>query len=328
MKKFLKFLFKGLINNEEVIYGSKHHPWVAAIIIAVLSIILGVVPSFTQIAQTKGAALLTSGQNASLDTSLLLLSEHLEEKNIHFSIDEEGKVDVKSMIPEYNAETNKYYEHVITSKDKELLVFNICHDTDATNFAKIYSEGKEGEPIEKPRSYFIVTETRVIITTYLKTEEVKNTIEEGIITSKASPSYSFVGLNESAKGTNVNEFFATKDYDVCLKNWETFLNDLYKISKTQYLWGYSGVLAGINLGVMLLVAVLTMILTRLKSATGDRLNYIESLKIVCFSALAPGLISLLLGFLIGSFAQVGFVLCLGLRTTFLGMKAANPTNSK
>ena len=67
-----------------------------------------------------------------------------------------------------------------------------------------------------------------------------------------------------------------------------------------------------------------MILTRLKSATGEKLNYLNALQIIAFASLAPAAIGCLLGFVISSFAQIGFVLCLGLRATFLGMKAANP----
>jgi hypothetical protein len=67
-----------------------------------------------------------------------------------------------------------------------------------------------------------------------------------------------------------------------------------------------------------------MILTRLKSSRGDKLNYFDALKVVFFASLAPAIITLALGFMIPMLAQVGFILCLGLRSTFLGMRAANP----
>ena len=194
----------------------------------------------------------------------------------------------------------------------------------------MYADGKtslEDTVKETPRSYLIFTESNVYLTTYLKTAEVKNTIENGAIKEQAKAHYTFIGLNESAKGTEINSFYASKDIDSCITHWEEFFVDLYKVSKTQYLWGYTGVLCAINLGVVALVALLTMILTRLKSATGDKLNYLQALQITCFASFAPALISVLLGFMIPSFAQVGFVLCLGLRSTFLGMKAANPARN-
>ena len=79
MKKFIKFLFKGLVNNEEVIYESKKHPWWSAAIILILSIVVAIIPSFVSIAKIKGSEVLTSSQNASLDTSLVLVSKHLLE---------------------------------------------------------------------------------------------------------------------------------------------------------------------------------------------------------------------------------------------------------
>ena len=323
MKKFFKFLFKGLVNNEEVIYESKKQPWWAAVIVFLVSLVVAVVPSFVSIAKVQGAAVLNATQNASLDTSLVLVSKHLEENNINIAIDENGRIDVESLIPS----DKEYYQHVVTAQDKELLIFTIAQDKDVTNLSKNYSEGKKSSTDavrEKPYSYLIITESKVYITTYLDTADVKNVVVEGIVTEAATAAYTYVGLNESAKGTNINSFYASQDINACLGHWETFLNDLYEISKTQYLWGYTGVLSAINLGVALLVALLTMVLTRLKSATGNKLNYLDSLQIIAFASLAPALVSLLLGFMISSFTQVGFVLCLGLRSTFLGMKAANP----
>lgn len=321
MKKFFKFLFKGLVNNEEVIYESKKQPWWTAIIVFLLSLVIAVVPSFVQITRIKGAEVLTTSQNASLDTSLILVSQHLEENNIKIEIDEQGKINVDALIPE----GKEYYQHTVVAQNKELLIFTICKEAAATNLIKNYSEGKKASNDiikENPYSSLIITEDKVYLTTYLNTS--KNVISNGAITESAKASYSFVGLNESAKGTDINSFYATKDIQTCLNHWETFLNDLYKISKTQYLWGYTGVLSAINLGVALLVSLLTMILTRLKSATGEKLNYLNALQIIAFASLAPAAIGCLLGFVISSFAQIGFVLCLGLRATFLGMKAANP----
>ena len=324
MKKFIKFLFKGLVNNEEVIYESKKHPWWSAAIILILSIVVAIIPSFVSIAKIKGSEVLTSSQNASLDTSLVLFSQYLEENNIKLEINGEGRLDVNA------AKQAGLEEHVITAQEKELLVVRVCEDKDATNYAKMYADGKtslDDTLKETPRSYLIFTESNVYLTTYLKTAEVKNTIENGTIKEQAKAHYTFIGLNESAKGTEINSFYASKDIDSCITHWEEFFVDLYKVSKTQYLWGYTGVLCAINLGVVALVALLTMILTRLKSATGDKLNYLQALQITCFASFAPALISVLLGFMIPSFAQVGFVLCLGLRSTFLGMKAANPARN-
>ena len=338
MKNFIKFLFKGLVNNEEVIYQSKHQKWWTAILVLLFSIVVAVVPSFVQIAQVQGSEVLTTSQNASLDVALNLVSEHLEENNMKIVIDEEGCIDINKAIPDnqytkYEEDSNGNktkvaYEYSVVAQGKELLVFTICSPSDVDAYKTLYSEGKKvsaDAPSAQPRSSLIITETNIYITTYL----TKNIISEadGSITEAATPAYEYFGANISAKGTDINSFSASNNYNDCTAHWEKFLVDAYRLSKTQYLWTYSGILAAINLGVALLVSLLTMILTRLKSATGDRLNYLEALKIICFASLAPALVSILLGFFISSMAQVGFVLCLGLRTTFLGMKAANPVRN-
>ena len=339
MKKFIKFLFKGLVNNEEVIYSSKHHPWWSAVLVLLFSLIIAVVPSFVQIAQVQGSEVLTASQNASLDTALNLVSEHLEANNMKIVIDEEGCIDISKAIPDneytkYEEDSNGNktkvaYEYSVVAQGKELLVFTICSPSDVDAYKTLYSEGKKSSsdaPSAQPRSSLIITETNVYITTYLTTNVIST--EDGSILEAATPSYEYFGSNVSAKGTDINSFYASKNYNDCLNHWEKFLVDAYRMNKTQYLWTYSGILAAINLGVALLVSLLTMILTRLKSATGDRLNYLEALKIICFASLAPALLSIVLGFFVSSMAQVGFVLCLGLRTTFLGMKAANPNRGQ
>ena len=67
MKKFIKFLFKGLINNEEVINESRHHPWWAALIVGLISVIIAIVPAAVSILNIKGSEILTSSENRSLD---------------------------------------------------------------------------------------------------------------------------------------------------------------------------------------------------------------------------------------------------------------------
>lgn len=308
MKKFIKFLFKGLVNNEEVIKNSKKHPWWSALIIVILSVIIAIIPTFVSLATKDSAAALTSTQNASLDTSLVLFSQYLDENNIKMEINEEGRLDVEAI------NTAGLTEHSIVAQDKELLVVRVCLDKDAKNYVNTYSDEKNS------RSYLIFTESNVYLQTYVNVVET----EDGVSKEVVKTAHAFVGINSSAKGTEINSFYASKDIDSCLGHWETFLNDLGKQGKITTLWAYSGIWAAINLGTVALVSLLTMILTRLKSATGDKLNYLEALQIVCHASLAPALVAVLLGFLIPSFSQVGFVLCLGLRSTFLGMKAANP----
>lgn len=337
MKKFIKFLFKGLINNEEVINESRHHPWWAALIVGLISVIIAIVPAAVSILNIKGSEILTSSENRSLDTSLVLVSQQLKDENINIVIDEEGKIDVDTIIEQKGNVTTSNsekiaYQYPVIANNKEILVFTVCTEETVTNFMKSYSEGKllESDPVaETPKNYLIVTEDNVYITLYSS----KNVLDEetsSVIIEPAKAGTSFVGYNSSAKGTNVSSFYATNDPDVCVKNWKGFLQDLYQDQKITTLFITIGISAGVNIVIVALVSLLVMFLTRLKSSTGRKLNYLEALQIIAFSSLAPSVVSIILGFIVPMFAQmsVGFVLCMGLRSTFIGMKAANPKKAE
>ena len=174
----IQFIFSSLFNNGVIIDESKKQPWWTAIIVFIISLVIAVIPSFVQIAKIQGAEVLTSSQNASLDTSLVLVSQHLEENNIKIEIDEQGKINVDALIPEGKS----YYEHTIVAQNKELLIFTICKGSDVVNLTKNYSEGKKvsNDVVkENPYSYLIITEDNVYITTYLSTS--KNKITNGEI---------------------------------------------------------------------------------------------------------------------------------------------------
>lgn len=339
MKKFFKFLFKGLISNQEVIDTSNNYPKWAGIIAMIFSAIVAVIPAFTNIANTQGASIMTNTSNASLDTSLVLLSKYLGDNNVDIVIKEDGKLDVTK---EINPTGEDKFEYLIKTQDRTLLAARVITvvDDPATveneevkaieAYRTMYASGQvklDSEVNVRPVSNILFSQSYVYVTTYLYTDSVVNTIEEGVIKTFAPTNSTYAGLTSCAPNTSIKAFFNAsndKPIDICQTKWKTLFNDLYSSSKTQYLWTYSGVVVAINVSVALLVSLLIMILTRLKSSTGTKLNYLEAMNIIGFASICPAILSVLLGFLIPQLTQIGFILTLGLRSTFLGMKASNP----
>lgn len=339
MKKFLKFILKGLVSNEEVIEGSKKYPLWAGIIALIFSTILAVIPAFVSIAKTQGSSVITNTSNASLDTSLVLLSKYLGDNNLDITIKENGKLDLTK---EINPSGEDKYEYLVKAQGRTLLAVRIITTTNNEStveneevkaiekYREMYASGKQtldGAVSIRPVSNLLFSENYVYLTTYLYTDTAVNTVEEGTITTFAQTNSTFAGLTKCTPNTSIKSMYNLsneKPIDICVDKWKTFFNDLYSESKTQYLWSYSSILFSLNVGVTLIVSLLIMILTRLKSATGDKLNYLQALKTVGFASICPSLLTIALGFLIPQLAQIGFILLLGLRSTFLGMKASNP----
>ncbi len=280
---------------------------------------------------THGGALVTASTNGGMDNTLTVFSKYLSDNkdSVNLKIDENGKVDVdNSHFADGSKEYVVYIKQPVdgVDTDKEVLAVRICSNDQAATWQKHYAEGKhstEDVVSETPRSYLIITEDNLYLGSYLNT--AKNTLSEDklSITTQASLNNSLTGFHANAKGTDFTTLYGD-GYTSATTNWANFLTLEYNTVKYNTLWVNLGILLGINAGIVLIVSLLLMILTRLKSSQGVRLNYPQAFKVICFASLSPAIIGMALGFFITMFAQIGFVLCLGLRSTFLSMKASRP----
>ncbi len=331
MKKLLKFLGLGLFSNRRLIDESEEHSYISAFVVLFISLIISLLPIFVSVMNTNGGALITASNNAGIDNTLTVFSKYLSDNkdNVNLKIDENGKVDVDAS--HFADGSKEYIVYVKQSKDgvdidTEVLAVRICQNDQATDWAKMYANGqheKDGLVSETPRSYLIITEDNLYLGTYLNT--AKNTLSEDklTITTAATLNNSITGFHINAKGTDFTTLYGN-GYESATTNWANLLTLEYNTVKYNTLWINLGILLGINAGIVLIVSLLLMILTRLKSSQGVRLNYPQAFKMICFSSLSPAIIGMAIGFFMTTFAQIGFVLCLGLRSTFLSMKASRP----
>jgi hypothetical protein len=321
MKKFFNFLFRGLLSNQEIIDNHKEHSLLSSLIILIVSLLIAVVPSFSSIAKTKGSSVITSSQNASLDTSLVLFSQYIDENNISLGI-KDGKFYIDS------ADKEKYFpngEYSIVAQERELLAVRICEDANIEAFQTMYAYGRtsldQTDYNLKPRSYLIISESYFVLATYLST--ATNTLnDDGTLSSAASTNATYSGLCSSSKDVEISSFYTLKNYDSCISNWETLFNNLYQKSKVRYLWSYTGIISAINVAAVLLIALMLMILSRLKKSSLNKFNFLDSFKIISYASLSPAIIALCLGFIMSAVAGIAFVLCIGIRGTYLSMKAS------
>jgi hypothetical protein len=333
MKKLLKFLGIGLFSNRRLIDESEEHSYISAFVVLFISLILSLLPIFVSVMNTNGGALVTASTNAGMDNTLTVFSKYLSDNkdSINLKIDENGKVDVDNS--HFADGTKEYVVYVKQSVDgvdvdKEVLAVRICSNDQASTWQQHYAQGKhETNDIvsDTPRSYLIITEDNLYLGSYLNT--ATNTLSEDklSITTAATLNNSITGFHVNAKNTDFTTLYGN-GYSDATTNWANLLTLEYNTVKYNTLWINLGILLGINAGIVLIVSLLLMILTRLKSSQGVRLNYPQAFKVICFSSLSPAIIGMAIGFFMSMFAQIGFVLCLGLRSTFLSMKASRPDN--
>ena len=315
MKEFLKFIGGSLFSNPNVLEG-KRRKFYQALIIGLISLIIAIVPIFSFTMSIEGSQVITKQDNSSLDTSLTMFSKYLSENDeASVTINAQGKIKVEGIT-----------EYVISSSEgRHLLSVRYATDEEDPNeIANHYTNGiVDGKPTDTPRSFIILQSNSIYICTFAL--NAKNTLnEDGTIKNKANYTSTYTGEPKELKGTDFATYYTSEigGAEACVEKWKSALDKMYTPIKTSTVLYSVSIYSLLNFIIMLTMSVIIMILTRLKSAQCEKMRFVESLKCVFFASLSPAIISLLIGFMISSFASVAFVMCIGIRCVFLGSKAS------
>ncbi len=319
MKDFLNFTLGSLFSNNRILSG-KDRKFYQSFIVVVLSLIFAILPIFTITMKSSGSEILTKTDNASLDVSLHLFSKYL--------YDEKANGVKFVTTPEGTFEATGFKDNIkeIYAGEKLLLTIRILKAEENPNdVADFYRQGinLEGKPSETPKSFILISDKKMNICIFAK--NAKNTLtEEGTIKKVASYTSSYVGYPSNFKNQDFANLYDNSENgaEITYKNWKHALNKMYEPYKTTNVLYSVGLYTAINIAIILTMALITMILTRLKSAQCDKMNYRQALNCMNYAALCPALIGMLIGFLISSLASIGFVICIGVRSVFLGFKAS------
>ena len=323
MKKFFVFILKSLFSNKEAIKGKKQPLW-AAFIVAFISLICAALPTVISVASSKGESLVTSSTNSSLDISLPLFSKYLKDESIVLRVQDKELV-------------TTFSETVVKAQDKELLAVKYAStDLELKEYQEKYQKhftftADDGVVTTGPISYVIITNTDFYAVTY-KSGIQNNYNKDGTLKSYASSSSTYSGKINQIDGMDFASFYNKEDgveaKDNCIKQWKTALNKMYKPVRTNYLLLQNGILTALNAGVMIIVTLMLFLLSKLKSNLGEKFTFVEALKVTLYASLSPALLTLILGSFIPMVATIGLVLFLGIRSTFLGMKASTPADER
>ena len=331
MKKFIKFIFASLFSNKNVLEGKKQKLW-TALIVGFIAVIISVIPTTISFARKKGADIINSSTNYSLDTSLTLLSKKLGTEGITLKVDSEGNLQT-TLVDEIIIKANEG-----SAQEKILLVVAYA-DTEekADDLQSKYLEYKEvvtnqetGEKTYAPVSHMLFSQNKVIINLYADST-VNQYTSEGTLKSVGQVSSVYEGKINALKNVDFASFYdeslKASAKDECVKSWKSALNKMAKPINQTLTLAYTGIISCLNLGVILLVTLMLFLLTKLKSNQNEKLSFASSLKIACFASLCPALLTILLGSLIQYLSTIGFVLIFGLRSTLLGIKATSDPNA-
>ncbi len=106
--------------------------------------------------------------------------------------------------------------------------------------------------------------------------------------------------------------------------WSNFLDLAYSYTRMNTTLAMFSLLSGLNALIILVYGFTLWILTRGKHNPNRGMKLAETMKISCFAAISPALLSLIIGFIIPSFASFSFILFSSFRLMWISMKTLRP----
>ena len=342
-KKFLSNFFFGLISNDHAIEGSKSHPWWVGLIIALFATLIPVIPITVSQAKTYGASFLAS-YTYRFDQNIAKATVDLATANKDFKVEggqltylENGSPvlisaeDDNKPIYTHVSESTGQYELAIyfTNKEKadlKTLITDISTKKYVRGSTDVIPENYEGTTYAPS---FVVLSKASLYTRLNKDDssevgantytayaaDWKHFNDGSLLIKEALPE------GKAAGEVKLND---TSDVQAIYNNWKNYYNKSYISQKTYNTWMTSLLFWGIYVALVFVMGLLVFLLTRGKNNMFNYLKFIDTQKIVWWASLAPAILAMIIGFIFSNFAQMMFIILLGMRVMWLSMKQLRP----
>ena len=342
--------FGTLVSNQSCIEAGKSLPWWIAIIIGLVGTFIPVIPTMVNIAKTNGDSFISGTYNYSFDTNASIATLQMYNDGIEFEADEEHYLTYYKNNEENVPVAQKPTEPVLLtshvnslSGQYDVLAYWLVDTQEKTvnDFYKQYINNKYisnsvtpgGENDPEGTTYYIPT-----ILFYHK-EGIAMYLPKANSTTTAT-SFSGDFINTPA-GTKINERLLTVDgiegipaniNDMSgnyiagvYKNYKAFYNESYLATKNRSMIMSTFIYWGIYVGLTLFLGLLIFLLTRGKRNFNNYLKWYQCMSIAAWASFTPGVLGMILGFLMASYAIMFFILLMGVRIMWLSMKQLSPT---
>lgn len=338
-KTFLSNFFGGLISNQRAMDGAKTNPWWTALIIGLFGVMLPVLPITINQAKTYGASFLASNKY-NFDQNIAGLTVQMLKDGDEFIINDQHLLEYQ---PSSTLPARGDYEPIITKTNTsdgqyELMIYYMTGDyTDLTSFveninATQYKIGTTNiataEEAKYAPSFLVLFKDGLYarLNKYNSTDAGKNTYTNFKADWKRyEPGHKL--LSSTLGDLNLNEIDPNlygDQKDVIYNNWVDVFNKSFITQKRYNTWATTGIFFGIYVGLVVLMGLLLFLLTRGKNNMFNYLKFIDTEKMSWWSSLAPGILAMIVGFIFSNFAQMAFIVLLGLRTMWMAMRQLRP----
>jgi len=342
----LKNIFGSTVSNQCAIDAAKTLPWWSAIIVLLLGVLLPIIPLVVSVANTHGSNYVSS-VNYGIDRDLAVTSLDLYDEKKTFVVDDDkilhyydNGVEVK---PNAEQDLTPIYRYFNTKEKQYELDVYFTQREFGDSTASINDLLKEtekhqyvlGTTIEKAEGQETSTcYTPSVLILHSKGLILRLYKHNSVNSSGSSYSGDWVCTKSgediitrmlTVEGKEIPADIKSLDYvkDV-FTNYKGLLDECYITTINRMYILNTTVYFGIYVGVVVLLGLLIFILTRSKRNSNNYLKWYQCQFIMYWSSFAPGLLAMIFGFLLSTYAAMFFIVLMGLRGMWMSMRQLSP----
>jgi len=349
MKNF-KLIMKSLINNDACIEGGRTKRWFFAIIFAVLSLVLAVLPIMVTSLQAQGSDFTAGNYLYNYDNAIVAFSDSLADNNLSMVVSEDANgrflaVDKSQWEAAYTANAYKQYVHLNNDSKVDFEVYYTeavgqefvdYYTLVSQNKSPIDGSWREAADTARSTSYLIFGRERMVGQLF---QPGNTTALSGVSGDylKLDLGFDFKSLatveidgvtyvtSHDDKFSEPNGFLSIDAYRRQIQNkWNDVYDAVYYNTKMVTARDSTLIMLGVDALLIFFMGLMIFILTRGKRNPFRIYTFWETQKIAYWASFTPSLLALIFGFIFTEYAVMIFVMLIGVRIMWMSMKSLKP----
>ena len=349
MKNF-KLIMKSLINNDACIEGGRTKRWFFAIIFAVLSLVLAVLPIMVTSLQAQGSDFTAGNYLYNYDNAIVAFSDSLADNNLSMVVREDANgrflaVDKSQWETAYTANAYKQYVHLNNDSKVDFEVYYTeavgqefvdYYTLVSQNKSPIDGSWREAADTARSTSYLIFGRERMVGQLF---QPGNTTALSGVSGDylKLDLEFDFKSMatieidgvtyvtSHDDKFSEPNGFLSIDAYRRQIQNkWNDVYDAVYYNTKMVTARDSTLIMLGVDALLIFFMGLMIFILTRGKRNPFRIYTFWETQKIAYWASFTPSLLALIFGFIFTEYAVMIFVMLIGVRIMWMSMKSLKP----
>ncbi len=341
---------KSLINNDACIEGGRTKRWFFAVIFAVLSLVMAVLPIMVTSLQAQGSDFTAGNYLYNYDNAIVAFSDSLKDNNLSMVVSEDANgrflaVDKTQWEAAYTANAYKQYVHLNNDSKVDFEVYYTeavgqefvdYYTLVSQNKSPIDGSWREAADTARSTSYLIFGRERMVGQLF---QPGNTTALSGVSGDylKLDLGFDFKSMatveidgvtyvtSHDDKFSEPNGFLSIDAYRSQIQTrWNDVYDAVYYTTKMVTARDSTLIMLGVDALLIFFMGLMIFILTRGKRNPFRIYTFWETQKIAYWASFTPSLLALIFGFIFTEYAVMIFVMLIGVRIMWMSMKSLKP----